>query len=554
MKKFLLYTLLLIAGLMYGQTYEWSKTFTGGTGNIVYAIATDNANNVYAAGRFNGSVDFDPTSPSGNATAAGGGDLFVVKYASNGAYLWSFQVSNTWSEEAKSIAVDDEGSVYISGGFQTTTDFDPGPDTANLISASSGTRGFIAKYDTNGNYLWAKALTSISEARLFIVVTPQHEIYCTGTFGGTGDFDPGAGTYNLNGSNGNTFLGKYDANGDFVWVKQLGSNNGLEGNSIARDASGNLVVFGNFVNSSDFDPSAATALLTSNGSYDTFLAKYDGDGNYLWAKNIGGADADISRKCLFDNASNIYITGYFQGSTDFDPGSGTAVLTANAVIDIYLGKYDASGNYLWAIGMGANDDDVGYGLATDNASNVYLSGTYQYDVDFDPGTGISLLEGGNNSNTFLAKYDSSGNYKWAYDISCTNNSAGYGLEIDDSGSIVMGGYYSSSADFDFGNATANASSAGGFLAKYSSALLGVTQNDWASFAFYPNPTHDYVELSLAENTPAKISITGVDGKMVKSQALSGQNSRIDLRQLQAGIYLLNLEQQGKTQTKKFIKK
>ena len=150
--------------------------------------------------------------------------------------------------------------------------------------------------------------------------------------------------------------------------------------SMAVDSSGNVYTTGYFYDTVDFDPGAGTANLTSNGLYDVFVSKLDSSGNLVWAKQFGGTDAAKGLSIAVDSSGNVYTTGDFQGTVDFDPGAGTANLTSNGGRDVFVSKLDSSGNYLWAkswgggVDTGLNDDDRGRSVAVDSSGNVYTTG------------------------------------------------------------------------------------------------------------------------------------------------------------------------------------
>ncbi|MBN4066110.1 SBBP repeat-containing protein, partial [Candidatus Amoebophilus asiaticus] len=169
----------------------------------------------------------------------------------------------------------------------------------------------------------------------------------------------------------------------YEWAKGMGDTLSDYGNSIAVDGSGNIYITGNFQGTTDFDPGTGTANLTSAGLWDIFFAKYDSGGNYVWAKGIGGLGWDNGLGLALDDTGNVYITGYFQDTADFDPGAGTVYLTSAGGEDIILAKYDTDGNYVWAKGIGSTNDDFGYGIALDVSGNVYITGYFQDTTDFD---------------------------------------------------------------------------------------------------------------------------------------------------------------------------
>ena len=331
------------------------------------------------------------------------------------------------------------------------------------------------------NYEWANGIGGTSPNEGISTATDvAGNIYVTGHFRGTADFDPGAGMANLT-SNGNRdmFLAKYDATGAYQWAVSMGGGLNDIGNSVAVDGSGNALVTGQFLGTADFDPGAGVANLTSNGSADIFLAKYDATGAYQWAINMGGTSSDVGTAVTVDGSGNVLVNGYFRNTTDFDPGAGVANLTSNGNRDIFLAKYDATGAYQWAINVGGTFSDVGNSVAVDGSGNALVTGSFDGMADFDPGAGVAnLTSTGISTEIFLAKYDATGAYQWAISVGGTSIDVGYSVAVDGSGNALVTGSFSSIADFDPSAGVANLISNGGidiFLAKYDAT--GVYQ--WA---------------------------------------------------------------------------
>ena len=171
-----------------------------------------------------------------------------------------------------------------------------------------------------------------------------------------------------------------DSAGNFVWARQLGGT----GNGIAVDASGNVLTTGSFGGTADFDPGAGTNNLTSAGSFDIFISKLDSAGNLSLAFAVGAAagGTDKGQAIATDAAGNVYTTGYFQGTIDFDPGPGVSLMTSAGGTDIFVVKLDSAGNFVWARQFGGTSDDQGNGIAVDASGNVLTTGYFKGTADF----------------------------------------------------------------------------------------------------------------------------------------------------------------------------
>src|SRR5690606_2855392 len=137
----------------------------------------------------------------------------------------------------------------------------------------------------------------------------------------------------------------------------------------------------------DFDPGAGTTILNTNGAQDIFLVKLDASGDFVWAKNMGGAEYDESTAVGVDAAGNVYLSGYFNATADFDPGAGTYEFTGMGSNDNFVAKYTPDGDFIWARHYGSSDLDVALSMRVLENGSVYIAGLYSGTVDFDPGLG-----------------------------------------------------------------------------------------------------------------------------------------------------------------------
>ncbi|MEQ8907935.1 MAG: SBBP repeat-containing protein [Vicingaceae bacterium] len=313
------------------------------------------------------------------------------------------------------------------------------------------------------NFDWARSIGGNGyDFGNSIKVDASGNIYTTGHFEGTVDFDPGAGTTNLTSSGSkDVFVQKLDPSGNFVWAKSFGGSSFDNGVSIQVDASGNIYTLGGFQGTVDFDPGAGTTNLTSAGNADIFVQKLDPSGNFIWAKSFGGSSFDTGFSITVDASGNVFSTGRFIGITDFDPGAGTANLTSSSGgYDVFVQKLDASGNFLWAKSFGGYSYEVGHSITIDASGNVYTTGLFNANVDFDPGTGTSYLSSNGSSDIFIQKLDASGNFIWAKSFGGSFTDIGYSNTVDASGNVYSTGRFVGTVDFDPGAGTANLSSSG----------------------------------------------------------------------------------------------
>lgn len=395
----------------------WAKSVGGTGGDSPMAIATDATGNVYITGGFVGTADFDPGPGVFNMTSAGQTDIYIAKYDASGNFVWAKGIiGGTWFDHGYSILVDGTGNVHVVGRFYYqggARDFDPGPGTFFLTADWEDI--FILKLDNDGNFIWAKDIGNVLESRGYsVALDAAGNIYTTGYFLGTVDFDPGAGTFNLTSVGGSTgwdvFFSKLDANGNFVWAKAMVNStstyytDGYYGRKIAVDASGNVYSSGRYSGTTDFDFGTGTFNLTPTGGYDAYLLKMSTDGDFVWAKSFGGTGYDEAFSICLGTAGDIYLTGFFVNTVDFDPGAGTFNVSASgANDDIFVSKFDENGNFAWARAMGGTLDDQGFGISTDGSDNIYVSGWFQGTADFDPGACTANLTSAGADDAFTVK-------------------------------------------------------------------------------------------------------------------------------------------------------
>lgn len=315
--------------------FIWAKSI-GGTGyEVAYSLGIDASNNVYFGGTFQNGTDFDPGAAIVNQAFQGGFyDCFIEKLDANGNFVWVKTIGGIEQDNLEAITVDDQGNVYSVGMFGDTVDFDPGVTTDELTS--TGNRDmFIQKLDQHGDYIWAKSIgaTIGYGTPQSIVVDEQENVYFTGYFYDTLDFDPGTGVSLLMAVQGyespsDIFVEKLNADGDFIWANSIGGTSNNYSNAMCLDDLGNIYIAASVEDTIDADPGNAVVEMISNGDADIFIEKLDTDGNYIWAKMIGGNLWDSPSSLIVDSNKNIYIGGAFNETLDFDPGPSAFNLTA----------------------------------------------------------------------------------------------------------------------------------------------------------------------------------------------------------------------------------
>jgi hypothetical protein len=283
---------------------------------------------------------------------------------------WQKAIGKSYLTSPTGIATDSKGNVYTFGAFADTVDFDPGVGVFNMVS-KVGTNGikedaYVTKLDSLGNFVWAKRFgANLEDNALHIKIDANDNLYVSGIFHETVDFDPNAGVFNLttvNVNDGAGFLLKLTSAGNFVWAIINGEDvntNILTSRStvsdIWLDSDANLYSVGRFFGTTDFDGSTATHNLVSpNNHYiESFITKIDSLGNFIWAKQYGGKKIDAATAITCDNAGNVFITGTYNDTADFNPDSNAVFniwpvpnTGLNTTQDVYILKLTSAGNFV----------------------------------------------------------------------------------------------------------------------------------------------------------------------------------------------------------------
>lgn len=470
-KKITLLAAILLGGSLMqvsaqDHIYDWGYA-VGGTGSDSGSkIATDNSGNVIMIGSFQASFDADPGTGNNNLNHVGANDISICKYDTDGNLIWAKSIGGSGNELPRGLDVASDGSVYVSGGFQTTVDFDPGVDEENRIS-NGDLDIFLLKLDSNGDFQWVYTAGSTSaDYSNDLAIDNNGNAYLTGTFQNTVDFDPDLGTSDLT-SQGATdgFVLKLDPNGAFTSVYHLGSTSDVTPNSIAVDHVNDVYVSGDYLGVVDLDVANGPQNFSSEGDRDIFLMKLNESGTFSWAHSIGSTGNDNSEDLTIDLDNNIIFGGGFAGTVDFDPDAvDTDNKTSVAGIDIVLAKYDSNGDYIFSATAGGSNNDIITGITVDGNNNIYSSGFFRYTADFDPSaTGTQNVSVNCNcvyADQFIWNLDENGNYLFAESIGGTNND--HAIDIHADGAFLYNtGYFNGTIDLDLSSNTASVSSAGG---------------------------------------------------------------------------------------------
>ncbi|MFC2137198.1 CARDB domain-containing protein, partial [Bacteroidota bacterium] len=484
-----------------GDVWEWAKAAEGDDTDMGKSVATDLTGNVYITGYFE---DSSLTVGATTLTNNGGDDIFIIKYSDSGNVLWAKSVGTTSDESGMGIATDASGNVYVTGNYNTPIVFG-----ATVLYSSGGGDIFLTKYNPNGDVLWA---TKIGGAYLEyvndITVDVSNNVYITGCFTSPDISVDDIILYNNGGNNeeNDILIAKYDNSGNILWAKSVGGTADDQANAISTDLNGNFYITGDYKSTSVFF--GDTTLTNGSSTYSkAYIAKYNTDGNAIWAISSYLSQNAFGKDVTIDESGNIYATGYYNGSSlNFESWEYTPNTLYNSsatpyIDDIYIVKFDNKGNVLWTRSGEGNKYDYAYGITTDATGNVYNTGYAYSSISFGD---IDLIGGG---IIYVVKYDSNGNIMWAKSAGGNGDDYAYDIISDPNDDVyITGAFRSNSITFGtttiFNNETIYNGNFDAFLAKISDADLG----DFSIFDQTINT--DTIVLGTSPNLHATIKYNG----------------------------------------------
>lgn len=352
------------------------------------AVATDLAGDVYLAGFTQGSL---------GAANRGESDAWLVKIGIDGQLLWRRQVGTAAVDNALGVATDPAGDIYIAGTTQ-----------GSLAGANRGDfDAWVAKYDAAGNELWRRQFGTVeSDFATGVAADTLGDVYLTGnTSGALGGANPGGFE--------EAWVAKYDPAGHPLWKRQLGSQNFTQASGVAVDDRGDAYITGRTI---------GALAGPSHGDEDAWIAKYDAAGSLRWKRQLGTATEDVSNAVATDPGGNVYITGMTWGAL--------VRPNPNGVADAWLAKFDKDGGLQWKRQFGTAEWDQAYGVATDGAGSVYVTGET-----------LGSLGGASKGqrDAWLAKYSAAGTVQWTQQLGTKGNEIAYGVATDTASHVYITG-------------------------------------------------------------------------------------------------------------------
>ncbi|HEV8356571.1 MAG TPA: SBBP repeat-containing protein [Gemmatimonadales bacterium] len=453
-----------------GTTPQLAFRLGGSAADQVTGVVVDPTGNVYVAGTFTGTVDFDPGNGVGALTSLGGVDGFLARYTAVGALVWAVRAGGTGNDTVTALARDAAGNLFLAGGFEGIATFGLGAGVPALVS-QGGRDGFVAKFGADGTVVWARRFGGPqSEDVTDVALDAGGNLYAVGSFAERADALPAAGGAIVSFGASDGFVVSFDGAGAVRWAFAVGGTDADSAAAVRVTSAGGVVVAGTFRGIADFAPGAAVTSLTATGGSDVFLAGYSTGGTLLWAKRIGGLlDEDVAPGGLAaDPIGGVALTGAFSGSVDFDPGPALVVRTSIGTTDTYVARFDGTGTFASAFSVGGTGTERANHLAFGSDGNLVVTGAFAGSVDFDPGSGslvLTNLGGSGGTDVFTAKYTPAGALLWVSRFGdaangAGNRNAGLAVATDGSGAVFVGGIFFATPDFDPGTGSFGLTSLG----------------------------------------------------------------------------------------------
>lgn len=512
----------LITIMASAQNLELLRQASSGGYNGIVGSVTDDAGNLYVLGGYNGAITWGTFSLPTVASS----ETYLAKFDASGNCLWLKRAGGT----SKAIAISGN-SIYITGYFSGTINFNTPSATGSneLTNAAGGGDIFVAKFDDNGSFQWARragGTNSYVDTGESIAAT-NDGVYVVGSFNSTANFNtPTATGSNEITSDGVTdgFIAKFDINGDLQLLKRIGGTGFDECKAVAVKLN-EIYVSGLFSGTANFNtPSASgTNELVSAGATDGFLIRLDNAGSVQWLRRFGSLKGENTTGLALW-ASDVYVSCNSSGIINFNTPSsfGSNEVTSGSVnYDAFVAKFNDSGSFQWAKRAGGFNTSPSTSSSKIVASNnaVFVTGRFSRTINFNnpsaAGSNELISAGTVSEDMFVAKYDGTGNFKWAKRGGGPGDDAGYSITLWNNSLYVLGGF-TQTANFNTPSASGSneltTTTITSYFAKYSAVSPP------------PSISTQPINAAVCENAVINFSIIAADASTYQWQISTNNGS------------------------------
>lgn len=495
---------------------------------------------------------------------------FAISYVARAqSFLWGEPFGGSSSGRVTDVATSSDGLIYAAGYFSGTGEFDLAPGADELLVESENEKSYITCSDPQGLFQWALHFDSDgNNHRLQTLSTDQNNnLIGSGYYSGDFDVDPGEGVQMLP-SNSGGFLFKLDPNGSFLWARTFAYGESANTNRVAEhqvDASGNIYVSFHFYEEVDLLEGDDEWMLENPGDFSVGVIKLSPSGDILWTNVIGGPERDTSSSIAVDPGGNVYVSGKFNGTAEFDPDGAGFQLTASQADASFIAKYDDEGIFLWAQELTnmLTEPDHDVDLCADNDGNVYFSASFEGTAEIagetltadaedallvklnDTGSFLwSVVVSSNSDNqarqvkfngewlvftgrvygdamingdgfsvpltsngswdVYTMRISTEGQLEWAVNWGNSGGDFPGGVAFHPNGQLIHSGVFFNSIDLDFGENEYEIQAVGSvscYITAMDPTPVGITESSAAEFNLFPNPSNGQIQIQ----TPADLN-------------------------------------------------
>ena len=555
MQKITILPFLLLSLSIFAQApqWQWARNYELFFNSGRQYSALDPEGNIYLAGDFSSA-----TLQAGDVTLTNEGtdtaDIYIIKLDQQGDVLWARSFGGNDHDSLISFATDPQGNLYLSGTY--TYAITLGSETLTNIGLSN----FFVKLSPDGDALWAKTHNNNNALQWEsqdIAADALGNVYIAGAYVGQSlTFDNVSVAFdNANDSSGHCFVGKFDAQGNCIWLRGAQSDSphfmGSTARSLTIDSQGNVYVAGRFGNENiDFGPVTLTKTSTAQWNANLFIVKYDADGAVQWAQRSGSAFENVTdATALVTTADDhILLSGYFNHTIQI----GDIAIDAGASSSTFVAKLDPSGNAVWALPVTASNCATAHNsIDADANGNIYVSG-FTNCLILGFGAGVTISTAG-QGNLYVVKVDGDGQDGWARQSGNSSPANLSTINVQSPNEIYVSGTFpTETLTLGAITLTKSDSNYNMFISKLYSAPLSVNEQAGLVPAIAPVPVRDHFNIQSAEY-PLRFSIADVLGKVLGTGHVQSATDQIEGGHLEPGVYFIRIDNGTSTFSQKIIK-
>lgn len=514
----------LFIGLAYAQspTWQWVKSATGNHFDIAVRSCTDVSGNIIVAGSyFSTPLNFQ----NSVINSSGGYDVFIAKYDAAGNELWVRSFGNVGEEHVNDIACDGNGNIYLTGTYNNNIVF--GGDS--LLSSNFQYSMFLIKYDSSGNEIWGKGVRGTSLVNYVVGHSLQcnnnNDVIVIGRFKSQTILFDSLVVNDIN--NVDVLLAKYNSGGVLQWAQSIGGFMDDWGLGVDCDTSNNIYITGMYGANGI---TIGSFTLPNSGGSDVFLAKLDSSGVAQWATRGVGTSFEVASSVAVESNGDVFVTGNFQSPVF---SFGTINLNNTGESAMFLAKFNALGNIVWAKNSSGPGTSNGYDVDTYGINEIYVTGWYDSTfISFDT---TSLISSG-GEDVYIAKYNGNGNLEWVTGPTGPLNERCYGVTTSSNGDITLTGMFESSP-VEFGSHQLNNTTLSYqdlFIARLSKPTSTAEIIKDHELKVWPNPSIGTFQIQLP-NSIHEIVLYDIQSRIIKRLQGSGT---VEIKIDTPGMYFL----------------